>query len=74
MIYNKPFNTLDIYLKKTNTNQPQQQQVQQQPQQQPRQVTPKPTNLPDQTVNRDTLRREPRRVFKFTGKREINSA
>jgi len=81
MIYNKPFNTLDIYLKKTNTNtnQPQQQvqqQPQQQPPQQPRQVTPKPTILPNQTVNRDALyvNKQSRRVLNFTGKREINSA
>lgn len=77
MIYNKPFNTLDIYLKKTNTNTNQpQQQVQQQVQQQPRQVTPKPIILPNQTVNvdKDTLYREPRRVLRLTGKRKNNSA
>lgn len=72
MIYNKPFNTLDIYLKKTNTNtnQPQQQV------QQSRQVTPKPIFIPNQTVNvdKDTLHREPRRVLKLTGNRIINSA
>jgi hypothetical protein len=82
MIYNKPFNTLDIYLKKTNTNtnQPQhqpQQQVQpqqQQVQQKPRQVTPNTTFIPNETVNKDTLRRQPRRVLRLTGKQEINSA
>ena len=75
MIYNKPFNTLDIYLKKTNTNTNQpQQQVQQQVQQQPRQVTPNTTIIPNETVNKDTLRRQPRRVLRLTGKQEINSA
>jgi hypothetical protein len=81
MIYNKPFNTLDIYLKKTNTNtnQPQQQvqqqvQQQQQQQQQPRQVTPKTTILPNQTVNRDTLRGVSRRGFKVKGRSDNKSA
>ncbi len=73
MIYNKPFNTLDIYLKKTNTNT---NQPQQQVQQQPRQLTPRISNIPQQTVNvdKDTLYREPRRVLRLTGKRKNNSA
>ena len=71
MIYNKPFNTLDIYLKKTNTNT---NQPQQQVQQQPRQLTPNTTFIPNETVNKDTLRRQPRRVLRLTGKQEINSA
>ena len=70
MIYNKPFNTLDIYLKKTNTNT---NQPQQQPQQ-PRQETPKTTILPNQTLNTDISHREHRRGFKFRGNPRNESA